>query len=358
MIKKGAKRFNISRPKTALKGTVGAAHAVTAKRRFSIHAPTGAEIHTIQVKGKGEREMSEMLRNQRETGSSLSGLPFERDVIFSDHQNNYKKRIEKRQTKLLSKLSFLKPFLKEGEKILLVTTGCSPMSLLEQFLTGWIVFYLKQSMFVFTNKRIFHIPTKSGNKYRNSVAHIPYEHCRSIEIKGRSLVVTYQNDKKEKFYYMAWSEKKKIRALLQTAPTASAPGRKAARMHLCPRCTAELIENKYTCPNCHLEFKNAAVGKKVSILYPGGGYFYTGHWFLGIGDALTELFLLLFVVGLLVSVWQGAHAAVVTLIIFLILLILEKAVSVYHTNHFIKEYIPAKKDIAFPVASQQQAFMK
>lgn len=300
--------------------------------------------------------MPEMLRNQKETVSVMIGLPIERDVIFSDHQNTFKKRVEKRQSKLLSKISFLKPFLQEGEKILLVTTGCSPMSFLEQFLTGWIVFYLKQSLFVFTNKRIFHIPTKSGYTYRNSIAYIPYENCRSIEMKGRSLVVTYLNGKKEKFYYIAGKEKKKIGALIKILKLGNAPESKTARIHLCPRCTRELMENKYTCPNCHLEFKNATEGKRVSILYPGGGYFYTGHWWLGIGDAITELLLLLFVVVFLVAVLQGKHDAVIALVFFLVVLALEKATSVYHANHFIKEYIPAKKEIAVAVATQQKAF--
>ncbi len=31
----------------------------------------------------------------------------------------------------------------------------------------------------------------------------------------------------------------------------------------------------------------STAGRKISIIYPGGGYFYTGHPFLGLRDALA-----------------------------------------------------------------------
>jgi hypothetical protein len=42
----------------------------------------------------------------------IFGLPVDREILFSNHKKVYKKRIEKRQRKLIIKLSFLKPFLK------------------------------------------------------------------------------------------------------------------------------------------------------------------------------------------------------------------------------------------------------
>ncbi len=86
-----------------------------------------------------------------------SGLPVCSEIIFSNHKNVLKKKQKKWQTKLLGKITFIKTFLKEDEKILLITTGCSNTSFLEQFLTGLIFVYMKRSLFVFTNKRIFHI---------------------------------------------------------------------------------------------------------------------------------------------------------------------------------------------------------
>lgn len=276
-------------------------------------------------------------------------LPFDREILFSNHKGNYKKRIEKRQTKLLKNVAFLKNFLKEDEKILLITTGCSPTPILEQLLTGWIFIYLKRSLFIFTNKRLFHIPTKRNYSYRYSIAHILYPDCDSIQLKGNRLVVGYKNGKKEKFLYIARKEKKKIKALMPTISFEGTPSEIQKRIHLCPRCTKELEEEKYICPHCFLEFKEKDKAKKISLIYPGGGYFYTRHPFLGVSDAIVETILLVLVIVSLIDAIKGVEGSGYELFPFAILLVIEKLISVYHSNHFIKEYIPKEKDIV-PIA--------
>jgi hypothetical protein len=276
---------------------------------------------------------------------NLFGLPVNRETIFSNHKNVYKKRVEKRQTKLIKKIPFIKSFLKEDEKILLITTGCSPTSILEQLLTGWIFIYLKRSLFIFTNKRIFHIPTKRDYSYRNSIAQILYPDCDSIQIKGRKLVVRYKNGKKEEFLYIASKEKMKIKALIATIPFEGYPSEIQKRIHLCPRCRKELEEGKYICPNCHLEFKDKDEARKISIIYPGGGYFYTRHPFLGFSDAIVETIILVYVIVSLIDVINGVEGSGADLCIFAIVLVYEKLITVYHSNHFIKEYIPKEKEI-------------
>ena len=279
----------------------------------------------------------------------LFSLPLDREIIFSNHKDVYKKRVEKRQSNLLKKIPFIKNFLTEDEKILLITTGCSPVSILEQLLTGWIFIYLKRSLFVFTNKRIFHIPTKIDYSYRNSIAQIIYADCKSIQIKGRKLVVEYRNENKEKFLYIASKEKKKIKSLVKNISFEGYPSKTQKRTHLCPRCTKELEEGRYICLNCHLEFKDKAEAKRISLIYPGGGYFYTRHPFLGIGDAITETILLVLIIASLINLINGVEGSGVDLSIFAIALVIEKAITVYHSNHFIKEYIPKEKEMR-PIA--------
>ena len=84
----------------------------------------------------------------------IFGLPVDRKILFSNHKNIYKKRVEKRQRKLIIKLPFLKPFLKRNEQILQITTGYSPLTSVAQYATGFVFVYLKRSLFVFTNLRI------------------------------------------------------------------------------------------------------------------------------------------------------------------------------------------------------------
>ncbi len=198
---------------------------------------------------------------------------------------------------------------------------------------------------MFTNKRIFHVPTTANYGYRNSIAQILCTDCSSIKIRGSVLVVQYKNGKKEKFLYIASRERKKIKALLSTLSFEGAPSKTQQRTHLCPRCTKELEQRKYTCSNCRLEFKSREEAKRLSLIYPGGGYFYTGHPFLGVSDALTEAILLFLVLAGLASMIQGAKGGTAALVVFGIALAIEKAITVYHSNHFIKEYITKEKDI-------------
>ncbi len=295
--------------------------------------------------------MLEILRDPKGVEQNVLGIPVDRNIIFSNHKNTYKQRVEKRQIGLIHKIQFLKSLFQVNEKILLVTTVCSPMSIMEQFLTGWIVYYLKRSLFVLTNKRIFHIPTTFNYSYRNSIAQITYGDCQAMKLKGRTLVVEYNDGRKENFYYIAGKERKKLQALLKTTPLEGVKSKAGGRVHLCPRCTKELIADEYTCSNCHLEFKSKAEAKRISIVYPGGGYFYTRHLWLGIGDAITESILLLFVVVSLVDALQG-DKGFSSFIVFSIVLATEKLITVYHSNHFIKEYIPKEKEIK-PIIARQ-----
>jgi hypothetical protein len=299
--------------------------------------------------------MREGIKNQAAnlTGQDLFGLPVDTAVLFSNHKNIYKRGVEKRQRKLLGKISFILPFLNRGEKILHVTTGCSPVSAVEQLLTGWIVFYLKRSLFVFTNMRIFHIPTTQNFSYRGSIAQILYSDCRKISVKWSTLTVEYKNGKKEKFLYIAGRERKKLKAILENAPVQGRPSDTPERTHLCPRCTNRLIKDVFTCPHCSLEFKDRATARKISIIYPGGGYFYTRHPFLGLGDALTELYLTILVLAVLSSVITGNVEAVPALVIVSFILALEKALTVFHSNHFINEFIPKDRNVEVLVSLPQ-----
>lgn len=277
---------------------------------------------------------------------NLLGLAIDPDILFSNHKNIYKPRIEKRQTKFITKLPFLKLFLKEDEKIICVTTGHSPMSFLEQGLMGLWIFYIKRCLFVFTNKRVLHIPTKKNYSYRNSISQILYTDCKSIAMKGSTLVAKYKNNKKDKFYYIDRKERKKIQSLLKTVSTEGQQSPTQTRTHLCPRCTEALIKDKYICPNCNLEFKNKVEARKISIIYLGGGYFYTRHPILGISDAIVELFLMAIIITSLINIiMRYENAEIFAVVPFLFILAVEKTITVYDTNKFIEEYIPVQKEI-------------
>ena len=279
----------------------------------------------------------------------IFGLHVDRDILFSNHKRVYKKGIEKRQRKLIIKVPFLKPFIRDNERVLCVTKGHSPITLFEKLGIGWLFVYLKRSLFVFTDQRIFHIPTTPVYKYRQSISEIPYSSCRSIRIKGRALVIEYKKTGfTEKFFSLAGKEKKKISALLNNI---SLEGNKAVgsyRTHLCPRCAARQLENEPTCRGCELKFKTFTMAALLAILFPGGGYYYVHQYFLGAIFTLWELLL----IGIAFTMYNdyaqgGLQGALLWLIVAVLLLVFEKSIAVLHAGIFIQDLIPASGDVAF-----------
>jgi len=279
--------------------------------------------------------------------SQVFGLAVDRNVLFSNHKEVYKKRIEKRQRKLFVKIGSLKPFLRRNESILLVTTGYSPLNSLAQYLTGFVFSYLKRSIFVFTNQRIIHLPTTSTYKYKNSIAQIAYAGCQSIVMRGGTLIVQYAKfGKIGKFKAIAVQERKKIRALLKKSiPLSGTRGHLAGRIHLCPRCAHRLVENKYECANCRLNFKSRFVAALLAILFPGGGYFYVRQFFIGLLAAALELSLLVYSVFLIRDFYDQVPVNMIYLVVIPLFFLYIKIAATIHSNHFLAEFIPTQKNI-------------
>jgi hypothetical protein len=272
----------------------------------------------------------------------------DRDNIFLNHKGIYKKAIEKRQRKLLEPLAFLKDYLDEGEKILLVTTAVSPTSVMEQMITGWIFMYMKRCLLVFTDRRIFHIPTTQKYQYRNSIAHVRYADCKKMKMGWGKLNIVYGNKKKEMFIYIGSQERARIKNLVNGLSLGDNTDAGTGRAHLCPRCTSKLEKHQYKCNHCRLEFKSKAEARKLAILIPGGGYFYTRHPVLGFFDALVEIFLIAMLIFAIGDVIDQAEGAVAGLIVIAIILTLEKLISVYHSNHYVEEYLTVDGKGVYP----------
>ena len=278
------------------------------------------------------------------------GLPLNQEIAFSDHKNIYKRNLEKQQTKLLKKILPVKTFFEDREKILLVTPACSPITALEKLLAGYWIFCIKRCLLVFTDRRILHMPTKSNYSYKNSLAQIMHGDLQEITLKGKSLVCKYKNGEKEMFHSLDINLKK-LKAFLDSMSLGGPMSKTKRRSHLCPRCRAELENNKYTCPSCRLIFKNKKEAKRISWVYPGGGYFFTRRPLLGILDAIAETFLIIMVAFAFIRLWANEEGMEIALMIFCVALAYEKLITVYETGRFIKEYIPVEKEFKVRVES-------
>ncbi len=275
------------------------------------------------------------------TGETVCGLPADRGILFADKHGVYRPRIEKGRRKLLQNLGFLGRFLDADEKILLVTTGCSPFTILEELTMGaaWVV-AAKRALFIFTSKRLLHIPTTSRFKYRGSIAQVLYQDCRRLRVKGSALVIEYHGGKKEKFLYIPRGDRAIIKRFGIEPNETDRPSDNPQRNHLCPCCTEALPARVQACPTCGQEFKSKAKALKYSLLIPGGGYFYTNHPWMGIADALAESYLLVATLGALVFVLRGDPDAWPALILLGLVLVMEKLLTVHHSNSFLAEFIP------------------
>lgn len=273
------------------------------------------------------------------------GLPINQATAFSNHKGVFKERLKKQQLKMMKAyVPLLRQFLEPGEQVLLAMRGCSPMSFLEQFTTGWIIYYIKRCMLVVTDRRILHFPAKQNYSPRHSIAQIRFgdvEEIKPSTFLGRKFSVKYKNGKKETFLYVKDTPKLKavLAGIRMSGQQTTLYG---MRHHLCPKCTTQLTIGEYLCPSCKLEFKNERKARTLSILLPGGGYFYTGHPILGIGDAVTEAILVVMVFSAMMNPAKGAEgsAALSGAVMFGIILFLEKLFTIYHAKHYVKEYIP------------------
>lgn len=311
-----------------------------------------AESLPLMLNGSLEEEI---MKIDDITQPDILNLPINKEICFSNHKNQFKERIMKDQVKILAPFaSFLKPFLEPGEEIWLGVKASSPMSFLEQLTTSWAIHYVKRCLLIFTNKRIFHFPAKYDFTPKHSVSQIRYGDVEELKLKaflGRVLKIEYKSGKKENFYYINSREFKKLRTL-EPLFVKTQPSHVLERHFLCPRCTVSLLKNIFSCPNCRLEFKNMKEAIRLSILFPGGGYFYTGHPVLGIMDAITEGLLLILLVSNIMGALKRAELWGSVLIVAMILSV-EKLITIYHAKHYISEYIPTDKN--FTVASSAAA---
>jgi hypothetical protein len=279
------------------------------------------------------------------------GLPVNQSVAFSNHKGDLEERLKKQQLKMLEPfVPLLKQFLDPGEEVLLALRGCSPMSFMEQFTSGWMIYSIKRCVLVVTDRRILHFPAKGNYSPRHSIAQIRYGDVDAIipsTFLSRKFTVKYKNGKQEVFLYV--KDTTKLKAVLnEVRMSGQQPTTYGVRHHLCPKCTALLTTGEYLCPSCKLEFKNEQTARNLSILYPGGGYFYTNHPFLGVGDAIVETILIAMVLMSLVELATGAEdgaASLVGVVFFGAILFIEKLYTVFHAKHYVKEYIPVDKEI-------------
>lgn len=300
-----------------------------------------------------------------QTARSVSrhGVSLREDTVYTNHKGREKRGIRKRTDKALSKLAEVLPKVLEPEEtILYVAQVQAPASVFEQLAFGWYIYYVTRTVLVFTNRRMLHFQVKRDGDWKQILRSVRWGDVEHAKVKGWLLSPTlwlkYRTGKKETYWALRRDDAKKIKLLLAALlPNSSGELSPAQQMvSLCPDCTAVLTPKTYQCNQCGLTFKDEWTAIRLSLLYPGGGYMYTGHWFLAVGDAFVEAVLLAeALVYVLValgmpepglgpldpSASRGEALAIAG--VFATILAVEKWFTIHHARRFVREYLPIKK---------------
>lgn len=286
----------------------------------------------------------------------LQTLSVREDVLFTDHKQRESRGIRKRAEKLVEKLeAALLKVLDPNETILYLAPVKAPVSWWQQYTLGWYVHQVTKSVFVFTDRRIVHVLLRSNNTWRRMVRSVTYGDIVEARGKGwlsRTLLLRYRNGEEEKYWGLERRDAKKIGPLLaeRLPDGASQATQRGGIVSLCPECRAELTPGVYSCAGCGTRFKDERTMLLRSLLIPGGGYFYTGYWFLGVADFLVEAVLsimvligLLDIAGVLPSEPGQEHMTVVELAVLAGILAAEKLLTIQHCRHFVRDFIPLER---------------
>ncbi|MDJ0781389.1 MAG: hypothetical protein QNJ22_05425 [Desulfosarcinaceae bacterium] len=283
---------------------------------------------------------------------TIFGFPVDRQLIFTNAGGYYKKSMEKRQRKLISRVAFLRYFMHYGEKLLFLSTGYSPIGILEQMLTGPLFLFFKRAIFIFTDKRIIHVPTRFNRGHRRALSQILYADCQRIHFNGRALVVTYQNGQRESFPYMGAPELRKLQKILTRLPIGS--GKSSQNPHrtaLCPNCHNLLSDGSELCPACQLAFKTGFKARLRSLLLPGGGYFYSRNPLPGMVSAGIEILLMGLYVITCLDFANGLEYAHTFLPIMGAAYLVMKLITAFHAHLLVQSSIPENAHLELRRAS-------
>ncbi len=291
---------------------------------------------------------------------TLQGVRIREDTLYSNDRGKEKKSIRKRAEKIFQKLGEeIRRALAPDEAVLYVARCQAPVGAWEQMTLGWYIYYVTATVVVFTNRRLLHFGVKRNGEWNKILRSVSWGDVEDVKVKGwlsKTLELKYRTGKKERYWNISREDGNSLRNLLVAIFAAGAreSSQVQAAISLCPSCLAELTPQVYRCAKCGQQFKDERTMVTRSLIVPGGGYFYTGHWFLGLGDFIVEAYLLIMVIVLAATAAglikdpltepgqeriAGAAAWIAAGFIAAILAF-EKWLTVHHCRRFIREFIP------------------
>jgi hypothetical protein len=99
--------------------------------------------------------------------------------------------------------------------------------------------------------------------------------------------------------------------------------------------------------------KTASKGERYALLFPGGGYFYVGHWIVGFFDAVFSIALIVLLASRIAELVAGIPGSLQRCLTLAVLLIAEKIVTTLHAGRLIRKLNP--EDVPEPELPPRRA---
>lgn len=219
--------------------------------------------------------------------------PYDFRSIFQP-QGTFGKRRERQRFKLLKNLDLrVREILEDGERVVCVCSGMrnSPWT---QAFVGWIVYYMNSRALVLTDRRLLVFQTTARNRPGEFIKQIRFdaiEYARKRGFFGLFRIRT-RNRKFVDFVRIPGSDMRRLATMLTTAVDTAqvAPGKTGGIQNLCPECTQPVAAFPPACANCGQPFKRPLAAGGLSLVFPGLGDLYLGHYLLGALEAMVALF--------------------------------------------------------------------
>ena len=291
--------------------------------------------------------------------SSHYGILVREDAAFTNKKGVEKRWIRKRAEQALEKLQEpLRKILEPDEAVFYVAQANMLPGGFEQLFLGWHATYLARGVLVLTNRRLLHLLVARDCTWKRSMRGARWgdiDEAKNKGLLGSRLNIAYRDGKKEVYGLMIWNDSKKTQllfeALLPQARSETSPA--LGMTSYCPECRAALTPSVYECPNCRLQFKDEKTLLKRALLIPGGGFFYTGHPFLGLLHAITDIvviiiwvYSILVVLGIIQIIIPGEDqvdwgGTIVVLVFVGATLAFHKWMLIRVSRRLVRNYIPA-----------------
>lgn len=209
--------------------------------------------------------------------AGVSTSPYALETIL-DHSSWSARRLSRKKEKLLAGIDVkVRRILAPGERVRYLTFG-SGVSFWESYFLGWAMYYLNSRAILLTDRRMILLQIDWRRRPKELVSQISYGAIRKV---GRTLFgntrMTLGDGKRHVLAYVP----RRDRGFLQRLTSwieGSLAKETTGWQDLCPHCYRPVAGRPRSCPQCRGGIKSARTAGLRSLLFPGLGDLYLGHW--------------------------------------------------------------------------------